>query len=193
MRREDVFLWVIGGSAGSFTPTRNFLQQMPYKENVAIVLCLHRLRNIRMNMAEAIGKVQRWHILEPDDKTLITGGKVYIAPADYHLLVEREGYFSLSVDEPVNFSRPSIDVLLESIVQARWARAGAALLSGANCDGALGMLKMHQAGYFTAVQLPTDAEIPTMPEAALALFKPTCQFSANELVQVCLRALSLYT
>jgi two-component system chemotaxis response regulator CheB len=106
-------------------------------------------------------------------------------------LVEEGGYFSLSVDEPVHFSRPSIDVLLESVVRAHWPRAGAALLSGANKDGALGLYLMHRAGYFTAVQHPADAEIPTMPEAALALFQPSVCFAAQELAHVCLRALSL--
>lgn len=185
-------LWLMGGSAGSFTPVRRFVQQVPYLEEVAIVLCLHRMRNPRVGMIEAFGRVERWKLLEPDDKAAVQGGHIYLAPADYHLLVEEEGYMSLSVEEPVHYSRPSIDVLFESVVRARWPYAGAALLSGANRDGAAGLHLMHQAGYFTAVQDPTDAEIPTMPQAALDLFEPTRRFRATELVQVFLHAVSLY-
>lgn len=137
-------------------------------------------------------QVERWTLIEPDDKAAVQGGYIYLAPADYHLLVEAEGYFSLSVEEPVHYSRPSIDVLFESVVRARWPYAGAALLSGANRDGASGLHLMHQAGYFTAVQDITDAEIPTMPQAALDLFEPNRRFRAAELVQVFLHAVSLY-
>lgn len=191
MKGRDVFLWVVGGSAGSFTPVRNYLHHMPYRPEMAILLCLHRMRNPRISMIEALGRVPQWQVIEPDDKTFIEGGFVYVAPADYHLLVEKEGYISLTVDEPVHFSRPSIDVLLQSVVQAQWPRAGAALLSGANRDGAYGMYLFYKAGYFTAVQDPADAEIATMPEAALALFEPKVRFSIANLVEVTLQALSL--
>lgn len=190
-RGTEVFLWLIGGSAGSFTPIRHALHQIPYNREMAIVLCLHRMRSPRLGMAEAIGGLLGWEILEPDDKTYIQGGHIYIAPANYHLLVEAGGYFSLSVEEPVHFSRPSIDVLLESVVRARWKRAAAALFSGANRDGAQGMYLMHQAGYFTAVQAPEDAEIRTMPEAALALFEPDVRFRAQDFPRVCLQVLTL--
>ncbi|MCX8113120.1 MAG: chemotaxis protein CheB [Bacteroidia bacterium] len=190
-RGPEVFLWIIGGSAGSFNPIRSFLHQMPYYREVAIILCLHRLRNPRVGMVEAIGALKGWEVSEPDDKTYIHGGHVYISPADYHLLVEATGYLSLSVEEPVHFSRPSIDVLLESVVRARWKKAAAALFSGANRDGAQGMYLMHQAGHFTAIQDPDDAEIRTMPEAALALFEPNVRFKAADFVKVCLQAITL--
>lgn len=189
---KQPFLWLMGGSAGSFTPVRRFVQQVSFLPEVAVVLCLHRMRNPRIGMIEAFGQIQRWKLMEPDDKAPVRGGHIYLAPADYHLLVEEEGYFSLSVEEPVHYSRPSIDVLFESVVRARWPYAGAALLSGANRDGASGLRLMHEAGYFTAVQDPTDAEIPTMPQAALDLFEPTRRFKATELVQVFLHAVSLY-
>lgn len=190
-RGAEVFLWLIGGSAGSFNPIRHVLHQIPYSREMAIVLCLHRLRSSRPGMVEAMGTLRGWEISEPDDKTYIQGGHIYIAPADYHLLVEAAGYFSLSVEEPVHFSRPSIDVLLESVVRARWKRAAAALFSGANRDGAQGMYIMHQAGYFTAVQAPEDAEIRTMPEAALALFEPDVRFRWRDFPKVCMDVLTL--
>lgn len=188
---REVFLWIIGGSAGSFNPIRTFLQGLPYRSEVALILCLHRLRNSRLSIIEALKLPHPWQAIEPDDKTTIKGGHIYVAPADYHLLVEEEGYLSLSVEEPVHFSRPSIDVLMESVAQARWPRAAAMLLSGANRDGALGMYIMKQAGYFTAVQEPQDAEIATMPEAALALFEPHRRFTSRQMIEVFLEALSL--
>ncbi|MCS6790836.1 MAG: chemotaxis protein CheB [Bacteroidia bacterium] len=188
---REVLLWIIGGSAGSFNPVRTFLQNLPYHPEVALILCLHRLRNSRLSIADALKLPFPWQAIEPDDKTTIVGGHVYIAPPDYHLLVEEEGYLSLSVEEPVHFSRPSIDVLMESVAQARWPRAAGMLLSGANRDGALGMYMMKQAGYFTAVQEPQDAEIPTMPEAALALFEPHRRFRSDQMMELFLQALSL--
>ncbi len=172
MRTGFSYLWVIGGSAGSFTPLRQALLSLPYDPDMSIVLCLHRLRHARFQITDAFLRIKGWKLSEPDDKTPIEGGYIYIAPADYHLLIEREGYFSLSVEEPVHFSRPSIDVTMFSVVQASWPRAGGILLSGANKDGAEGLFQMHQAGYFTAVQDPVDAEVPHMPSAALALFNP---------------------
>ncbi|MCS7153162.1 MAG: chemotaxis protein CheB [Bacteroidia bacterium] len=191
LTREEPFLWLIGGSAGSFNPIRSFLHRMPYIREVSIVLCLHRMKNPRVGILEAMGTLSGWQLSEPDDKTYIQGGHVYIAPANYHLLIEAAGYFSLSVEDPVHFSRPSIDVLFESAVHARWKRMAGALFSGANRDGAQGLFLMHKAGYFTAVQDPADAEIRTMPEAALSLFEPNVRFRAEEFVEVCLRALSL--
>jgi two-component system, chemotaxis family, protein-glutamate methylesterase/glutaminase len=181
MKSEAPYLWIIGGSAGSFTPLRQALLNLPYDPDMTIVLCLHRLKQARFQITDAFLRIKSWQVTEPDDKTPIEGGCIYIAPADYHLLIEKEGYFSLSVEEPVHFSRPSIDVTMFSLIQAGWPRAGGILLSGANKDGAQGLFKMYQVGYFTAVQDPTDAEVPHMPNAALALFTPHHRFLISDL------------
>lgn len=181
MKGRDVFLWVIGGSAGSFSPVRQALLRLPHNPQVALVVCLHRLRQPRFNVLESFGRPKGWHLVEPDDKVLVEGGHIYIAPADYHLLLEAPGYFSLSVEEPVHFSRPSIDVLMLSVVQAHWPKAAGVLLSGANRDGAEGLYAMHKAGYFTAVQDPNDAEVPQMPLAALEYYEPPRLFRVGEL------------
>jgi two-component system chemotaxis response regulator CheB len=181
MKSEAPYLWIIGGSAGSFTPLRQALLNLPYDPDMTIVLCLHRLKQARFQITDAFLRIKGWRVAEPDDKTPIEGGYIYIAPADYHLLIEKEGYFSLSVEEPVHFSRPSIDVTMFSLIQAGWPRAGGILLSGANKDGAQGLFKMYQVGYFTAVQDPTDAEVPHMPNAALALFTPHQVFPISTL------------
>ena len=96
-------------------------------------------------------------------------GHVYFAPPNYHLLVEADGGLALSADEPVNFSRPSIDVLFESLAHSFGRRALGILLSGANADGAAGLAAVKARGGLTWVQAPVTARVATMPEAALKL------------------------
>jgi len=101
------------------------------------------------------------------DKTPVEPGRVFLAPCDYHLLVDGAS-FSLSTDEPVNHSRPSIDVLFETAADSYGPGLVAVVLTGANEDGAAGLLKVKESGGRTIVQDPDEAERRTMPEAALA-------------------------
>jgi two-component system chemotaxis response regulator CheB len=102
-----------------------------------------------------------------EDKEPIAGGTLYFAAPGYHLLIEAERTFALSVDEPEHFSRPSIDVLFESAADAYGPRLAGVILSGANTDGASGLRAIADAGGVTIVQRPDTAEAPTMPRAAL--------------------------
>jgi two-component system chemotaxis response regulator CheB len=106
-------------------------------------------------------------VREVDDKDEIKPGHVYIAPADYHTLVE-PGHFALSIDAPVMFSRPSIDVLFESAADSYGSELVAVVLTGANDDGSRGVRYVHERGGLTIVQDPATAERPEMPAAALA-------------------------
>ena len=106
-------------------------------------------------------------MIEPCDKAPILGGRVYTAPANYHLLVEREGTISLSVSEKVNWSRPSIDVLFESAALVWRDALVAVILSGASADGAQGLNAVKAVGGRTIAQDPASAEIPLMPRAAI--------------------------
>lgn len=110
--------------------------------------------------------------VEAEDKQPLEPGTVYFAPPDYHLLVESGGLLSLNADGPVNFSRPSIDVLFESAASAFGPRVVGLLLTGANSDGAEGLAAIHAAGGFTVVQHPDTAAAPAMPQAALRRFTP---------------------
>ncbi|MEO6877265.1 MAG: chemotaxis protein CheB, partial [Gemmatimonadaceae bacterium] len=112
-------------------------------------------------------------VCEVEDKAPIAPGNIYVAPADYHLLVEA-GYFSLSTDDPVRFSRPSIDVTFQSAADTYGPRAVGVVLTGANADGATGLKRIFDRGGLAYVQLPATAESPTMPAAALACV-PTAQ------------------
>ena len=109
------------------------------------------------------------NIIEPEDKEPIRPGTIYLAPQNYHLLVEDDHSFSLDYSEPVNFSRPSIDVSFESIAGLFRTHTLAILLSGANKDGAAGLGKVIKAGGLALIQSPETAHYPAMPKAAMDL------------------------
>jgi two-component system chemotaxis response regulator CheB len=110
-------------------------------------------------------------VVEPDDKDRILPGHVYLAPAGYHMLVER-GSVALSTDAPIWFARPSIDVLFESVADAYGPRTVAVVLTGANQDGAAGAEAIRNAGGRVLVEDPSSAVSPELPRAALARFTP---------------------
>ena len=109
---------------------------------------------------------------EAEDKQTLEAGHVYMAPPDYHMLVEDDGTISLSGEERVNWARPSVDVLFETVARSFGPRAIGVLLTGANHDGAAGLALIAKKEGHTLVQDPTDATNPGMPRAALALFSP---------------------
>jgi len=106
-------------------------------------------------------------VREIEDKTPIKAGRIYVAPADYHLLVETKLEFALDVSEKVHYSRPSIDVAFESAADVFGEKLTAILLSGANSDGTQGLIAVKQRGGTTLIQSPETAEVPYMPAYAL--------------------------
>ena len=111
-------------------------------------------------------------VCDPDDKTTLEPDHVYLAPPDYHLLVE-DGHFALSTDAPVQFARPSIDVLFESVADAYGERAIGIVLTGANADGAAASPGSRHCGGVAIVQDPATSERRAMPDAAIAATAPT--------------------
>jgi len=111
-------------------------------------------------------------VKEAEDKEPLVPCTVYLAPPNYHLLVEAQRHFSLSVDDPVLFSRPAIDVLFDSAADAFGPALVGLLLTGASEDGARGLARIQRAGGLALVQAPSTAAVRTMPEAALRLFSP---------------------
>lgn len=101
------------------------------------------------------------------ERTDVAARRVHVAPGGYHLLIERERHFSLSVDPKVCFSRPSIDVLFKTAARAYQSGLMGVVLTGASSDGAAGLAQIRQGGGLALVQAPEDAEVPTMPHAAL--------------------------
>lgn len=168
MTRNGVDIVVIGGSAGSISLIGELIEALPAPFHFKVVIVVHRSKNVISEM-EQILAVKRKEIIvkEPDDKEPIQKNCVYLAPQNYHLLIEATHSFCLDYSEPVFYSRPSIDVTFESIAEIYTEKAVAILLSGANGDGTRGMAKIIAGGGTGIVQEPSTAEYPIMPRLAL--------------------------
>ncbi|GFE91573.1 chemotaxis protein CheB [Steroidobacter agaridevorans] len=171
---------VIGGSAGALEVLRAIVRELPQPLSCPVVIVIH-LPAHSSGLAELLGAETPLIVKQAEDKEPMVGGTVYIAPPSYHLLVESQRSFALSVDPPVHFSRPSIDVLFETASDVYGAGLIGVLLSGASEDGAAGLQEIHTAGGTTIVQSPLSAEVAIMPAAALALFEPTYIWSPNDI------------
>ncbi|MCG8315323.1 MAG: chemotaxis protein CheB [Pseudomonadales bacterium] len=159
-------LVVIGGSTGGLEAVLSLLQQLPTSYQLPIVLVLHQRANRISGITEVLQSYTHLHVMEPEDKQPLEMGYLYVAPPNYHLLVEKEKVLSFSTDLPVNFCRPAIDVTLETAADAFKQRLIACILSGANKDGAVGAIKVKRYGGKVYVQEITDAVATVMPNAA---------------------------
>jgi two-component system chemotaxis response regulator CheB len=146
-----------------------------------MIVCMHRLRNVKTGLTDTLSKNNRVPVSEPFDKEPILKGCVYVAPANYHLLVEPAGYFTLSTFKRINHSRPSIDVTMKSAATVCREQCTGVLLSGANTDGVDGLIGIQKMGGTTVVQDPLDAEIPAMPESAIQSFAPDYILTAEKI------------
>ena len=158
---------VMGGSAGGVEALEIVLSALPSNFTMPVLVVQHLHPSDGGSFANHLARATQLPAIEPCDKERIEQGRIYTAPANYHLLVERDGTFALSVDERVNWSRPSIDVLFESAAAVWRAGLVAVILSGASADGARGMQAVKIAGGFTIAQDPASAEHPVMPKAAI--------------------------
>lgn len=163
---------VIGGSAGSFALVLKMLSKLKPDFHLPIIICMHRLKHIRSGLLESLNVKSTLPVIEPMDKEKIEGGKVYLAPSNYHMFIEFDGTVSLSIEEMNNHSRPSIDYTLSSAGMAYRDKCLGIILTGANKDGAKGLKDISDKKGFTIVQDPKTAEVDTMPRAALKLVKP---------------------
>ena len=159
---------IIGGSAGSFQVIVDILSSIPKTFNIPIILCFHRLKSERHGFVEALSPHSALPIIEPNDKTPIMGGIVYLAPANYHLFIESNKEFALSVEAPENYSRPSIDLAFFSASKVYNKQLIGILLSGANRDGTKGIHAIKENGGMTIVQDPLEAEVNIMPKTAIS-------------------------
>ena len=174
---------VIGGSAGSFTVLANILSKIPKDFSLPIIICCHRLKHVRSGFIEALEIKSVKKVTEPDDKEGIKKGKVYVAPANYHLGIELGNSFALSTEEMVNNSRPAIDITFETAAYVFKEKMIGILLTGANKDGAFGMKSVKEYGGLTIVQEPSECTIDTMPKAALAATKIDYVMKAEQMVK----------
>ncbi|ERJ57591.1 chemotaxis protein CheB [Sphingobacterium paucimobilis] len=158
---------LIGGSAGSIHALIEILPLLKVDLMLSIVIILHRKAHPESTLSMLLNAYSELPVIEVTDKMLLESGKIYLAPADYHLLFEPDSYMSLDVSEKVNFSRPSIDVAFYSAAQVFGENAIGVLLSGANSDGVEGLSYITQYGGSICVQDPNTAEVDFMPKQAL--------------------------
>lgn len=158
---------VMGTSAGGLFVLFDLLKHLPVDYPLPIIIVQHRSKDQRDLLEEVLQNRCRIHIHQAEEKESIIAGNVYIAPPDYHLLIENDFTLSLSDDEPVKYSRPSIDVLFESAAFAYGPELVGIILTGANSDGAAGLAMIRNKGGLTIAQDPKEAAFPMMPESAI--------------------------
>ncbi|MFP9113165.1 chemotaxis protein CheB [Flavobacterium sp. RHBU_3] len=177
-------LLLIGGSAGSLEVLIKVLPKLDILKNLSIVIVLHRANTEDSQLEELIALKTSIPVEDIEDKTQLKRGYIYVAPADYHLLFERNGELSLDVSEKVHYSRPSIDVVFQSAADAYGSGITAILLSGANADGTDGLKAVKAAGGSILIQDPVTAEISFMPQHALGIIEPDKVFTPEDLAQI---------
>jgi two-component system, chemotaxis family, protein-glutamate methylesterase/glutaminase len=177
---------VIGASAGALEALSSLLPGLPADYRLPILVVVHLPPDTTSLLAELLRARCAIRVREAEDKEPIEPGVAYFAPPDYHLLVEQDKRLSLSDDEPVLFSRPSIDVLFESAADAYGGGLIGVVLTGANSDGANGLKAVIEAGGVALVQSPAHAYAVAMPEAAIAACPDARVLPVNE-IAACLR------
>ena len=161
---------VVGASTGGLKALQVLLSGLSAEFSLPIVIVQHRGKDMETGLCEFLARSSRLPVTEPDDKEPLLPGHAYLAPRDYHLLVQ-SGSFALSTELPVGFARPSIDVLFESAADEYQERAIGVILTGANRDGARGLAAIKAQGGLTLVEDPVTAACREMPDAAINLTK----------------------
>ncbi|MEO6632404.1 MAG: chemotaxis protein CheB [Mucilaginibacter sp.] len=179
---SDILL--LGGSAGSFKLIFGIVKNLDANLNKAVIIVMHRKRNFESGIEKLFAQNSRIQVKEISDKDKVNKKTVYVAPPNYHVLIEKDGSFALDVSEAVWFSKPSIDITFESAAEIYKDKCTAILLSGANQDGAAGLLKLRNAGSLTIAQSPEDAELPEMPREAINLNAVDYVLRTEEIIEL---------
>jgi two-component system, chemotaxis family, protein-glutamate methylesterase/glutaminase len=162
---------VVGASSGGLKAAQILLSGLNVAFALPVVIVQHRGKDHESGLCEYLSLCTSLPVTEPEDKEAVLPGRVYLAPRDYHLLIDGPS-FALSVDSPVGYARPSIDVLFESAADQYKERAIGVILTGANQDGARGLAAIKTQGGLTMVQDPRTAAHREMPDAAVARTTP---------------------
>ncbi|HMF87279.1 MAG TPA: chemotaxis protein CheB [Gemmatimonadaceae bacterium] len=157
---------VVGTSWGGLAALTKLLGDLPADFGIPVVVVQHRSKDSERLLVQLLQDATELTVCEIEDKDPLRPGTVHVAPANYHVLIE-DGYASLTIEEPVRFSRPSIDVMFSSAADTYGAAAIGVVLTGANEDGARGLAHIVKRGGLALVQDPKTAEIPIMPQAAI--------------------------
>lgn len=165
MRKIDAL--VIGGSAGSLDVLLKILPEISPNIDFTIIIVVHRKQGMDSLLSDLLSYRTALKVKEVDEKEKIKKGYIYIAPSDYHLLIEKDFTFSLDYSEKINYSRPSIDVTFQTAADAYGDRLVCLLLSGSNADGVNGLIFAKKNGGITLAQDPASAQVTYMPEQAI--------------------------
>ena len=163
--RKCEAIW-IGGSAGSLEVLLKVLPELKHPIDFTIVIVLHRKPGADVLLTDLLSSRTLIPVKEIEEKDAIKKGVIYLAPSDYHLLVERDRTFSLDHSDKINYSRPSIDVAFESAAEVFNQSLVGILLSGANADGVQGLIKIKKMGGVVIIQDPDSALVSYMPAQA---------------------------
>lgn len=162
---------VIGASAGGANAIRTILQSLPHNFTLPVIIVQHLHPDSDDYLAQALNEKCKVTVKQASEKEKIEPGVVYIAPPNYHLLIEDDMSFSLSITERVRYARPSIDVLFETAADVFGANLIGIILTGGNNDGSVGLKRIKEMGGVAVVQDPSDAEADSMPREAIAATK----------------------
>lgn len=165
MRKFDIV--VIGASAGGLAALQSILANLDKDISVPIIIVQHLSSDSGVSILNLLKKYSVIELSEPIDKENLLGHHVYLAPADYHLMVQRDRTFSLSLDPKVNYCRPAIDVLFETVAEVYLDKTLGIILTGANKDGTLGCMAINKFSGVVIVQKPEEAKIPVMPQSVI--------------------------
>lgn len=158
----------IGSSWGGVDLLMRLVRELPEGWTLPVVIVQHQHPNSGPALERILGKLTRLTVRDVEDKDKLEPGHIYIAPANYHLLIEDDGCFSLTIEAPVKYCRPAVDVTFASLARVYQQRCIGLVLTGANDDGADGVRIIKMAGGHVLAQLPASAEAPAMPAAAIA-------------------------
>jgi two-component system, chemotaxis family, protein-glutamate methylesterase/glutaminase len=179
---------LIGGSAGALEVVVRLLPDLRRDLSYAIVIILHRANVAESALHEVLAIRSSLPVREIEDKMALDPGRIYVAPADYHVLFEKNALFALDDSEKVNFSRPSIDVSFESAAESYGSACAALLLSGGNTDGSMGLKRIMACGGKVFIQEPGTAQVDYMPQAAIERVPQAIRLKPEEMAD-CLNGL----
>lgn len=180
----NIEILIIGGSAGSFEVLLQIIPSLKLDIEFAVLIVLHRKHNSNISIADLFSKKTTIPVFECEDKDNLLAGNIYFAPADYHLLIEKDRTVCLDHSEKENYSRPSIDITFKSASDIYKEKTAAILLSGANKDGANGLKYISQNYGTTIVQDPEEAQVNIMPNEALKIFVPDYVLRSKDIIKL---------
>jgi len=162
---------VMGSSAGGLYALKTVFNLLDERFPLPVIIVQHMSPDSDNYLPSLLNNLHKLKVKEADEKEIPEEGTAYVAPPNYHLLLETDKSFTLTVDERVNYARPSIDVLFETAAEAYHGKLIGIVLTGANDDGSRGLLKIKELGGYVIVQDPAEAESPAMPRSALEMVK----------------------